>query len=214
MNVSGFTGFINESCEWLMRLALLNTLWILFSILGLGIFGWAPATAAMVAVLRRRLIAKEDFSIFKMFLSVYRKEFFKANIIGLFIIAGAFSLYFSIQTLMYLPQTVMILLGTIFFIIAILFVIACLFIFPVFVHYDTTLKNTFHYTLMIGLSHLHYCLLLVIGLSIAFILMHSFPGLIIFYSISMPVACMTVIALKVFTSLENRENEYTNPIGN
>ncbi|MFC0560892.1 YesL family protein [Halalkalibacter alkalisediminis] len=209
MNFSGFTGFINETCEWLMRLAFLNILWVLFTVLGFGIFGWAPATAAMFSVLRNRFFAEEEFSTIHMFRTVYKEEFVKSNVIGLFMVGGSWSLYYSLSTLIYLQSSVMILFGTIFFIFAILFFIVCLFIFPVFSHYQTTFRNYFRYSLMLGLSHLHICLLMVVGLGITYILFTSFPGLMLFYGISLPVTCVVVLSLKVFIKLEEKEQTFS-----
>lgn len=209
MNVTGFTSALNEICEWLMKLAFINTLWLLFTIGGLGVFGWAPATAALFAVLRNQFMSKGDARAFKLFLAVYRKEFIKANLIGLFIVVGAFSLYASIQTLPYLHQYGVILLGTIFIIFSVLFLVLCLFIFPVFSHYDTSLLNCFRYALLLGISHLHYCLLMIVGIVITYILFHSFPGLLLFYAISLPSACIIIIALNAFRTLEKKENALT-----
>ncbi|GAE36197.1 YesL family protein [Halalkalibacter akibai] len=204
MNFIGFTEVVNTFCEWLMKLAFLNTLWVIFTLAGAGIFGWAPATAALFGVLRKRMLTNEDFPTLKTFFSLYKKEFFRANLIGLFILIGGWSLYYSLSTLIFLEQTAMILLGTIFFIMTILFVIVSLFIFPVFSHYNIPFKKCFRYSLMLGLSHLHYCLLMVIALSVTAILFHSFPGFLLFYAISIPVACVMVITMRVFTSLEDK----------
>ncbi|UOE94951.1 YesL family protein [Alkalihalobacillus sp. LMS39] len=214
MNFSGFTTVVNECCEWLMKLAFLNTLWVVFSVLGLGIFGWAPATAAVFAVLRKRLTSNDEFKMLPFFWSVYKKEFFKANLIGVFLVFGSWSFYFSLSTLLYLPQAAMITVGTVFFIALILYLIVSLFIFPVFTHYDTNLRTCFRYALMIGLANLHYCLIIGVCLGIIAVLFHAFPGILLFYSISLPVWCIIAISLKVFTNMESfeqnvEENSYT-----
>ncbi|MBJ4025770.1 DUF624 domain-containing protein [Salmonella enterica subsp. enterica serovar Derby] len=54
-------------CEWLMRLAYLNLLWIGFTLAGAVIFGLAPATAAMFAVTRQWTLGKTVSRCFRRF---------------------------------------------------------------------------------------------------------------------------------------------------
>ena len=54
-------------CEWVMRLAYLNLLWIGFTLAGAVIFGLAPATAAMFAVTRQWTLGKTDVPVFQTF---------------------------------------------------------------------------------------------------------------------------------------------------
>ena len=55
-----------RAAEWISRLFLLNILWVVFTIVGLGIFGFGPATAAMFAIVRKWIITpQEDFPLFK-----------------------------------------------------------------------------------------------------------------------------------------------------
>ncbi|WP_084028990.1 YesL family protein [Bacillus sp. J33] len=62
-----------------MRLVYLNLLWIAFSLLGIVLFGFFPATAAMFSVVRKWIMGETDVRVFKEFWQTYRKEFWKAN---------------------------------------------------------------------------------------------------------------------------------------
>src|SRR5699024_2683932 len=68
---------------WLTRLAYLNLLWIAFTIIGLGIFGFMPATTAMFAIARKWLHGEVDIPITKTFWQQYKASFFQTNILGL-----------------------------------------------------------------------------------------------------------------------------------
>ncbi|SEO87953.1 Uncharacterized membrane protein YesL [Amphibacillus marinus] len=68
---------------WISRLATVNLLWLSFTVLGLGLFGIGPATAAMSAVISRWIDSDISFSIVRVFVSVFRKYFFKTNLIFL-----------------------------------------------------------------------------------------------------------------------------------
>src|SRR5699024_679089 len=82
--------------NWIFNIAFINILWIIFTILGLGIFGLFPATAAMFAVARKWIILGErDFNVLPMFWKFYRQDFFKLNGFALLFYAFGFFLYFD-----------------------------------------------------------------------------------------------------------------------
>lgn len=58
---------LNHFCTWVMRLAYLNVLWILFSLAGLVVFGLMPATAAMFTVAREWAKGNTDAPVFSVF---------------------------------------------------------------------------------------------------------------------------------------------------
>src|SRR5690625_7635570 len=67
---------------WVVRLVYVNLLWILFTVIGLGVLGIMPATAAMFAVVRKWLRGEDDFPIFTTYKDAYKEEFLKANLLG------------------------------------------------------------------------------------------------------------------------------------
>lgn len=86
MELSGISGFIYRVADWFMKLAVVNLLWIIFTILGLGVFGFYPAWISMCRLMT--LWKKgENPPLFKTYWSVYRTVFFKGNFIGIGIIA-------------------------------------------------------------------------------------------------------------------------------
>ena len=66
----------------LIQLAYLNLLWTAFSLVGLGVAGVFPATAAAAGVLRRQVVNGEPVSTFTEFRSIYRAQFVRANALG------------------------------------------------------------------------------------------------------------------------------------
>ena len=81
MQLGGFSGGIYSLCNWFVRLAYINILWILFTLAGLVIFGFFPATIAMLATLRQ-FLQKNDPPVFKTFWNYYKTEFFASNKTG------------------------------------------------------------------------------------------------------------------------------------
>ena len=77
--IHSVTNGLNRFCTWVMRLAYLNVLWILFSLAGLVVFGLMPATAAMFTVAREWAKGNTDapvFSVFKFPLTSLFRLFF------------------------------------------------------------------------------------------------------------------------------------------
>lgn len=77
MREKGMMAMMYGACEAIMKIAWLNTLWVLFTLGGGVVFGWAPSTAAMFTVVRKWLLGRTDAPVFKTFYQTYKKEFFK-----------------------------------------------------------------------------------------------------------------------------------------
>ncbi|NYE09186.1 putative membrane protein YesL [Bacillus niacini] len=98
MQFGSFSNAVYTFCDWVARLAYINLLWILFTLSGFVIFGFFPATIAMLATLRQ-FIRKNHPPVFQTFWQYYKKEFFNSNKLGLMIVAIGFILYFNITFL-------------------------------------------------------------------------------------------------------------------
>jgi uncharacterized membrane protein YesL len=189
--------------EWLMQLAFINFLWLIFTILGLGVFGWAPAMVATFGVLRKMLKSPDkDFPLFRTFLQMYRKDFISANFLGFIIAIGGLSLFFSGSIIgeMNGPLPLKLLLLTVVF----LFGVIILLIFPVYCHYRLTVHQTIRYSLSIGLANLHYIGLLLLVLLLLFIVYGTLPAIMIFYLVSLPGLIVTHFCLKIFENIERQ----------
>jgi uncharacterized membrane protein YesL len=181
MQMNGAIGGFYRLCDWIMKLAYINILWISFSLLGLIVFGLFPATAAMFVIVRKILMDKDEIPILKTFWESYKSEFLKSNILGLILIITGYILYIDILflrnstgfiNLLYYPTLVL----------ALGFVLTLLYVFPTFVHFDQrilqVIKNAFVIMLMNPLS----TVLMVIGSFAVYLLMTTIPGLIPLFS--------------------------------
>ena len=196
---------INKICEWIINLALLNILWILFTLLGLGVFGWAPATTAMLSILRKQANENSQFSIFHQYWKGYKQDFFQANLIGYLLIVGIASLGISFNTLPNLNQTLILVLGTIFLMMTFLLGIILIFIFPVYAHYDTSIKGYFKAALLVGISNLHYILIIITMLIALYMLFSIIPGLLLFFSVSLPAKYMMFFTLDIVNKIKHKQ---------
>ncbi|MFG6117962.1 YesL family protein [Thalassobacillus sp. B23F22_16] len=78
--MKGTGAIIYVICDWLMRLALLNVLWIGFSLLGAGILGFFPASVAGVALLNEWLSGRRPAPL-SFYWNIYKRTFTAANAI-------------------------------------------------------------------------------------------------------------------------------------
>ena len=132
------------------RLAYANLLWILFTLLGLGIFGFMPATVAFFTVTRKWVMGDRDIPVFKTFWTTYRQEFFKSTLFGFLLFAIGYIIYIDLA---FSPTGgLFTLLRIALFICGIAYVILLLYIFPIYVHYDWRKRLYIKYALLIGIS--------------------------------------------------------------
>ncbi|PFO06266.1 hypothetical protein COJ85_08000 [Bacillus sp. AFS076308] len=181
MQMNGAIGAFYKLCDWIMKLAYINLLWIVFSILGLVVFGFFPATIAMFVIVRKMLMGDFDIPVFKTFWESYKKDFIKGNLLGLVLLVLGYFLYVDVHllkntsgliNLMYYPALL----------ICIGFVLTVFYAFPTFVHYDVkvhqVLKSSFIIMLMNPLS----TILMAMGGIAIYLLMTTVPGLIPIFS--------------------------------
>ena len=98
MQLGSFSNAVYTFCEWIARLAYINLLWILFTLGGFVVFGFFPATIAMLATLRQ-FIRKNHPPVFQTFWQYYKKEFFNSNKLGLIIGVIGLILFMNIRLL-------------------------------------------------------------------------------------------------------------------
>src|SRR5699024_1930131 len=82
---------------WLMKMIYLNILWISFSLIGLLLLGFFPATAGMFAVTRKWILGDREIPVFKTLWKNYKTSFMQTNIIGYTFVLAGLILYFDLK---------------------------------------------------------------------------------------------------------------------
>lgn len=204
MDTSGFMESLNKLLEWISRLALLNLLWISFSLLGLIIFGFFPATVAMFAVARKWMLSNDEMSIFKTFWTAYKREFIKSNILGIIIAAVGLILYIDLQFVQFSGNSFVSMLYVPFFIITLIFISMLFYIIPIFVHYDMGLsqviKNSFFVMIMNPLSTFY---MLIGSFGILFVLSYA-PPICLLYSGNLLALFIMKPAINAFEKINQK----------
>ncbi|WP_130859338.1 YesL family protein [Gracilibacillus phocaeensis] len=196
---------VMNGMEWITRMAYLNVLWLIFTILGLVVFGLFPATVAMFTIIRRWLLGNIQEWDFRMFYSIYKKEFVKSNVIGLIFLAVSFLCYVNIQYMSYYHSgfhgmikwpllTVMIVIG-----------LVMLYVIPVYVHYQVSLKEVCKYAFYLMLSHPLANIGMLISLAIMLLCMFILPYAILFFSGSLTAYITMRTCLYVFTRVAEKQ---------
>lgn len=176
-------GFINgyyTFAVWLTRFLYLNILWVAFTFVGLIVFGLVPSTVAMFAVVRK-WVQKEDVSIWEVFWKSYKKEFVKANILGIIFFVIGYLLIVEFQILR-AQEAAQYFIAS-YFVIAlfVLYFMVLTYFFPIFVHFQLRLREYLKWPFIIGISHPLLTVFLLVGVSILHYVMYlTVPALLFF----------------------------------
>lgn len=192
-----------------MRLAIVNLLWLFFTLLGLVIAGFFPATIALFTIINTWLNGENTESLIHTFWKHFRKYFFWGNKLGIILLLFLTIVYIdyqlieSFQGLFYWFIAVLLT-----FITALLF-ISFMFIFPVIVNYRiVSLKNTLMNSLLIGISQLPF---VIVGYAILFLLIFVFRSIVslaIFFFPSALVLIICFITNRAISRVEMKRQQY------
>ncbi|WP_077624678.1 YesL family protein [Sediminibacillus massiliensis] len=207
MNLSSFSGSVYMITRWITRIAYLNFLWILFSMMGLLVFGVFPATIALFALCRKWINGEDELPVFRCFYQVFRHEFIKSNLLGLMLVTIGGIIYLDY---LFLTQVAdgfakWILLPLIP--LAIVFLLLLFFIFPVYVHYEATLLHHLKNAMYITILHPFTLLLMVLVSAVTYIVYSAIPALIPFFGLSIVAWTLMFFAEKCFTKLDAKRKQ-------
>lgn len=202
---TGAIGGFYRISEWIMRFAYLNILWIAFTLLGLIVFGFTPATTSLFAIVRKWVQGKTDIPIFKTFWKNYKKEFFKSNLLGIIFFTFGYILFLDFQLVIESTNSVLQLTYIPLIVLIIVYILTLLYIFPVYAHYDVSiiyvLKNAFLIMLMRPLT----TIIMIVGTGAVYLLIRFIPGLIPFFTVSLWAYIMMWSSHRVFKKLVQQQ---------
>ncbi|MCR2823074.1 YesL family protein [Lederbergia panacisoli] len=190
--------------QWIMRLAAVNGLWILFTIFGLFVGGIFPATVAALGVSRKWIMGEQELKLWKTFKQIYFQEFAGANILGWILLVVGGLLYLNYKVLAEAAGEILFIIPFMFYLILFFYCIIILWTFPLLVHYKASWFQHLRNALIIGLSKIHYTA--ASGLVIVGVIFFSleFPGMIPFFSISIAALGCMWFSLQIFQKMDTR----------
>lgn len=190
-----------------MRIAYINLLWFGSVLLGLIVFGFYPATVAMYTVIRNLNVKDKDFNIFKMFITTYKKEFFKSNLLGLLLLLIGYVLYLDLIFLRDIEGLLFYVMQVALAFVGLVYLITLLYIIPTYVHFNLKFSKYFKHALLIGLFSPLMTISMVIGLVGFYYLFRLIPGLVPVLGVGMIATFIMVCALIAFKRFENKQNK-------
>ncbi|WP_426227692.1 YesL family protein [Pseudarthrobacter sp. DSP2-3-2b1] len=168
--------------DTLLWIACLNLLWILFTLLGLGVLGVGPATAAAHILVRRRSRG-EAAPLLKSFTREYFANFARANALSLPVIAVAVVLVMNWNYASRADGLMSELLAAGTFVGALFLAGVVCYLFPLYARYELPLAQYLMTSSRFAVRHLAGTVILLFVSAAAVYASRTLPGLIPFFSI-------------------------------
>jgi uncharacterized membrane protein YesL len=181
MVVGKTMGKLFTICEWVMRFAYVNVLWMLFSIAGLLIFGIMPASIALFTIVRKWQMNDTEIPVWKTFVTVYRQELKKSNGIGVLLYIGGVLTILDLLFVKTVDGVLQFVLIVPLIIILAFYIITILYIFPVYVQYELKILDYLKNALLIGILNFHMTILMLVSLAAIIFCLLYLPSLIPFF---------------------------------
>lgn len=203
MGFHGLTSIVYQGTLWIARLAYLNVLWVVFTILGLGLLGIFPATAATFSLVRLWL-QNRSAPILRRFWSEYKHNFSKSNRLGWSVVPFFAIVIILLRWSLMSDGSLSIIVTLLTTVCIIIISFYSLYLFPVFTHYDVEIKDIYKYTFYISVSYPHYA----IGIIIVWLLMvftFFYTGFLLFFFSSLTVFIVMFGAQLAFNKIQLKQ---------
>lgn len=188
--------------EWITKFAYVNLLWFVFTLAGGIILGLYPATVAMFAMVRDWLRGKSDLPVLKTYWNYYKADFFKSNLLGIFInilIALIAVDIFYITLNEQLTWTHIPLFA--FTLVVILFLF---YVFPSFVHFDLKVIPLIKNAFLIMIISPSYSFLIIVSLVSVYFIMKFIPALFFIFGGITYAFITTWLGLHAFNNVKQK----------
>lgn len=209
-----FEGFVWKAYEimsWITRLIYVNLLWLLFTITGLVVLGFFPATAAMFTVTRKWMLGETDVPLFKTFYKTFKSSFLQINVIGYCLLLLGIFLYVDLRFFQASQQVLVSLLSFLILFALLIYFTILLYLFPVFVHFKFKTLEYIKYSFVIAVGRPLTTIMMIVGSYIIYLIVSVMPVLLLFTSGSLLSVVLMWIAMKSFP--QEMEEEIANVTG-
>ena len=128
---------IFQIAELIYKFIALNILWLLFFLLGLGVFGFMPSTVALFAVIREWLKGEKHAPLFSSYFKFFKAEFVRSNLIGIFFLILFYIIYVNFLFVSHFyTESIQIFIYIIIFFFAVTALMTFLNIFSIMAHFE------------------------------------------------------------------------------
>lgn len=207
MGLEGIVWKLYDASTWFMRMIYLNILWIAFTLLGLVVFGFFPATVSMFSITRKWIRGEKDFPMFKTFLSSYKVSFIQINIIGSLLTILGIVLYIDLRFFQTTGSLILSLFNYLIIFAFFIYFVVFLYIFPMYVHFKLKTFAYMKHALIIVLGKPIHSIMMVVGSFLIYTMMSMLPVMLIFVGGSLLSLVLMWIAMRSFPKHEMEVGE-------
>lgn len=213
MQLGTFSNIIYQFCNWFYRLAVLNILWIFFTLAGLILFGFFPATTALLATLRQ-FLRQNNPSLVKTFWHYYKKDFLASNKLGLVIGVFGILIYINITFLHSTNHSLADLLYYPMIVLSCLYFLTICYLLSSLVEFDNSVKDHVKNSILIMIYNPLPSLFIIFGFGAVYFANVFISGLSFFFSASLlalVILSSTHIAYRKIEKANNNNLESEQP---
>lgn len=212
MRVSGSINVIMSFFDWVTKFVLVQLVWIVLTLMGVGFFGIFPASVAMFSIVRKWLTGKDDFPIIPYMWKTYKKEFIKSNAYFYTLMGVGTLLYFYFKFFQSGYGKFEAISTIILFVLILIYCLTLMIAFPVYAHYELNLKNFYKMIWYITLSYPFHMITILVIYALFVWMISKIPGLIPFMSFNLLAFSVMFIMTLVFKKIEDKKILYTNDL--
>ncbi|MCM3123904.1 MULTISPECIES: YesL family protein [unclassified Mesobacillus] len=190
--------------EWITKFAYINLLWMGFSLAGLIVLGFFPATVAMFTIIRKWLKGETEIPIFRTFWTTWKSEFFRSNGLGLLVAAVVglivFNMVFVEKSVTGFTSVIQIPIYLFMFAA----IMTIMYLFPVYVHFELKwfqmVKNSFLMMLISPIENI----VMIAGIIAVLFVVKFIPALGFFFGGSLIAVIIMSAAYLVFGKMDRK----------
>jgi uncharacterized membrane protein YesL len=191
-------------CEWIMRLAILNILWVLFSLLGAIVLGFFPSTISMFEITRKWLKGETDIKIWRHFWASYKKSFVKANLLGFLLVLVGIILYVDFSLFSRLDGLIFKALTAIVILMSISYGLLLIYIFPIFVTFEIRLFQSIKFAFLLGVYRPLSTIGIVLGSVLLYFIFSTLPPVLVLFGGSITSFMIMWVSRSTLFQIKNK----------
>ncbi|KRG12705.1 hypothetical protein ACA30_18170 [Virgibacillus soli] len=191
--------------ETVLLLLYVNALWICFTLLGLIIFGLGPSTVAMYTIFRHWSMGRDDLPVFKTFWETFKREFLKANILGVILLMIAYMLYVNWNFLELDGEWITAFSQFILLVATVIYGVMLIYIFPIYVQYENKLFVYFKNAILMALYQPFRTLYAIAACLTLYYIFFILPVFIFLMGASLSSFVLMWITYRTFMRLEYKQ---------
>ncbi|GAM16276.1 YesL family protein [Mesobacillus selenatarsenatis] len=194
--------------EWISKFAYINLLWIGFSLAGLIVLGFFPATIAMFTIIRKWLKGETEIPIFRTFWTTWRSELFRSNGLGLLVAAVVGLIVFNLVFVERSGNGFTSLIQIPIYLFMFAAIMTILYLFPVYVHFELKwfqiVKNSFLMMLISPIENI----VMIAGIVAVLFVVKFIPALGFFFGGSLIAAIIMSAAYLGFGKMDRKKSVF------